>query len=57
MKGMGKSMKLSRMMIEIGGTVQKDRNPEKAKMVGLNQFSNTRKGKGADLLGLGDSQG
>jgi hypothetical protein len=31
MRGMRKSEKLSRMMIEIGGRVQQDRNPGKAK--------------------------
>ena len=38
-------------MIEIGGTVQKDRDPEAAKEAGKDQFPNPRKGKGAGLLG------
>ena len=52
MKGMKKSKKLSQKMVEIGGTVQKNRDGEKAKEAGKNQFPNPRKGKGAGLLGL-----
>ena len=52
MKGMKKSKKLILLtMIEIGGTVQKDRDPEAAKEAGKDQFPNPRKGKGAGLLG------
>ncbi len=39
-------------MIAIGGTVQKDRDREKAKEAGKDQLPNPRKGQGAGLLGL-----
>lgn len=52
MKGMKKSKKLSQKMIEIGGTVQKDRGPEKARGAEKDQFPNPRKDKGAGLLSL-----